>query len=63
VPIRVLFGVGDSAVHPSLAAAESAYADDYTVELVQTGHFILDERPDLVRAKLTALDSEIPRTT
>jgi pimeloyl-ACP methyl ester carboxylesterase len=60
VPIRVLFGVHDSAIHPSLAAAETANADDYTVEKVDAGHFILDERPDLVRAKLIALALEFP---
>ncbi|MCT7657308.1 alpha/beta fold hydrolase [Mycobacterium deserti] len=58
VPIRALFGLGDSAVHPSLAAAETANADDYTFEGVDAGHFILDERPDLVRAKLIALAAE-----
>jgi pimeloyl-ACP methyl ester carboxylesterase len=58
VPIRALFGVGDVAVHPSLAAPETARADDYTFEAADTGHFILDERPDLVRAKLIALAEE-----
>lgn len=56
VPIRALFGVHDTAVHPSLAAAETANADDYTLETVSgCGHFIVDERPDLVRARLVEL--------
>jgi len=56
VPIRVLFGVDDAAIHRELAAAETALADDYELELVEDcGHFIVDERPDLVRARLIAL--------
>ena len=61
MPIRVLFGMGDFAVHPSLASpsrATESNADDYTFEAVDSGHFVIDERPDLVRAKLIALASE-----
>ena len=58
VPIRALFGMADFAVHHSLAAPETARADDYTFEPVGTGHFVMDERPDLVRAKLIALAAE-----
>ncbi len=58
VPTRVLFGKDDTAIAPGLAAAETAHADDYTVEFVDSGHFIADERPDLVRAKLIALAEE-----
>lgn len=60
VPTRVLFGRRDIAIHPDLAAAETARSDDYTLELVDGGHFILDEQPDLVRAKLIALAEEFP---
>ena len=49
---------GDVGVHPSLASPETARADDYTLEPVDAGHFIIDERPDLVRAKLIALAAE-----
>ncbi|MEU7632320.1 alpha/beta hydrolase [Nocardia sp. NPDC049220] len=56
VPIRALFGVEDAAIHPSLAAEETARADDYRLELVANcGHFIAEERPDLVRARLVEL--------
>jgi len=58
VPIRALFGIRDFAIHQSLAAAETANADDYTLEKVDCGHFIIDERPDLVRARLVALADE-----
>ena len=60
VPTRALFGKDDTAIHPSLAAAETAHADDYTLELVDGGHFILDEQPELVRARLIDLANEIP---
>ncbi|WP_051407512.1 alpha/beta fold hydrolase [Nocardia sp. CNY236] len=56
MPIRTLFGVDDPAVHPSLAAEETAQADDYRLERVEDcGHFIVEERPDLVRARLLEL--------
>ena len=58
VPIRSLFGLGDAAIHRSLAAAETANAEDYTFEAADTGHFIVDERPDLVRARLIDLAEE-----
>lgn len=58
VPIRCLFGLGDAAVHPSLAAEETANADDYRLETVDASHFVVDERPDLVRAALVALAQE-----
>lgn len=58
VPIRVLFGMSDPAVHPSLASPRTANAADYTFEPVDAGHFIVDERPDLVRARLIALANE-----
>ena len=58
VPIRALFGMRDFAVHPSLASPRTANADDYTFEAVDAGHFVIDERPDLVRARLVALADE-----
>lgn len=60
VPTRVLFGRSDTAIHPDLAAAETARADDYTIDVVDGGHFILDEQPDLVRTKLIAVADEFP---
>lgn len=56
VPIRALFGVDDFAIHHSMAAADTARADDYTFEAITgCGHFVADERPDLVRARLLEL--------
>jgi pimeloyl-ACP methyl ester carboxylesterase len=62
VPIRALFGMADFAVHHSLASPETAQADDYTFEPVESGHFVIDERPDLVRAKLIAFAAETSST-
>jgi pimeloyl-ACP methyl ester carboxylesterase len=59
VTTRVLFGVEDMAVHVSLAAAETANADDYEIKRVSNcGHFIAEERPDLVRESLIAVAAE-----
>jgi hypothetical protein len=46
------------AVAPAFVAAETANADDYTLETVDASHFVVDERPDLVRKKLIALAEE-----
>jgi pimeloyl-ACP methyl ester carboxylesterase len=58
VPIRALFGTGDAAISQAMVAAETANADDYTLETVDASHFVVDERPDRVRAKLIALADE-----
>jgi pimeloyl-ACP methyl ester carboxylesterase len=49
VPTRMLFGKGDTALHHSLLAGYENHADDMKIEFVDDcGHFIADERPDLV---------------
>jgi pimeloyl-ACP methyl ester carboxylesterase len=58
VPVRVLFGVRDKVVRPSMVSPETANADDYTLETVDATHFVVDERPDVVRKKLIALAEE-----
>jgi pimeloyl-ACP methyl ester carboxylesterase len=61
VPTRAVFGVGDRALHWSLASPRTAIADDYRLELVpDCGHFIIDELPEIVRARLLALAAEFP---
>lgn len=60
VPTRAVFGVDDVAIDISLAAEETANAEDYRLEPVHgCGHFVADERPDLVRARLLALADEV----
>lgn len=49
VPTRMLFGTDDAALPPELLAGYERHADDMSVELVHDcGHFIADERPELV---------------
>jgi pimeloyl-ACP methyl ester carboxylesterase len=49
VPTLMLFGIDDAALRPELLAGYERHADDMRVELVEgCGHFIADERPDLV---------------
>ncbi len=56
MPVRALHGVDDQGVHYSLASERTALADDYEVSYVdRCGHFIADERPELVREHLIAL--------
>jgi pimeloyl-ACP methyl ester carboxylesterase len=48
-PTRIMFGTGDRVQPPRALEAAKAYADDLQVELAHgVGHFIADERPDLV---------------
>jgi pimeloyl-ACP methyl ester carboxylesterase len=55
VPTRMLFGVEDVVLRPELLAGYERHADDMEVELVQgSGHFIADERPELVAGRARA---------
>ncbi|MEX2106263.1 MAG: alpha/beta hydrolase [Solirubrobacterales bacterium] len=52
VPTLLLFGTDDAALRPSMLAGYQRHADEMRVELVPgCGHFIADERPDLVAAR------------
>lgn len=49
VPTHLLFGTGDQALRHTLLAGSERHADDMRVEKVEDcGHFIADERPELV---------------
>ncbi len=49
VPTRLLFGTGDRALPHQILAGYERHADDMELELVDDcGHFIADEKPDLV---------------
>ena len=49
VPTRIVFGERDRYVSPKLLPGYEPYADDMEVELVpDSGHFIVEEKPDLV---------------
>jgi pimeloyl-ACP methyl ester carboxylesterase len=52
VPTLLVFGVDDFVLRPSMLAGYQRHADQMRVELVEgCGHFIADERPDLVAAR------------
>jgi pimeloyl-ACP methyl ester carboxylesterase len=52
VPTRMLFGTGDAALSHQLLAGYERHADDMQIEKIDgCGHFIADERPDLVAAR------------
>jgi pimeloyl-ACP methyl ester carboxylesterase len=56
VPTRFLFGEDDPALRPPLLAGADRHIDDVEIELVpETGHFIVDERPDLVVERARAI--------
>jgi pimeloyl-ACP methyl ester carboxylesterase len=49
VPTLLLFGIDDAVLRPELLAGYERHADEMSVELVGgCGHFIADERPELV---------------
>ena len=53
VPTHLLFGEEDTAIDPGLLEGAAPYCDDLEIELVPgVGHFIVDERPDLVAARI-----------
>jgi len=53
VPTRILFGARDRYVSPKLLPGYEPHADDMEVELVpDSGHFIVEEKPDLVVDRL-----------
>ncbi len=62
VPTLLLFGADDFALRPQLLDGYERHADQMEVELVpDCGHFIADERPDLVAERAKAfLKSDAP---
>ncbi len=55
-PTLILFGANDRAQHPGLLAGYERNAPNLEVELVPgTGHFIVDEQPELVLARAREL--------
>jgi pimeloyl-ACP methyl ester carboxylesterase len=55
VPTLLVFGVDDFVLRPEMLAGYERHADDMEVELVEDcGHFIADERPDLITEKARA---------
>ena len=56
VPTRLLVGDGDAVIRGPLIEGWEPHADDMSAQLIPgCGHFIADERPDLVAAEARAL--------
>jgi pimeloyl-ACP methyl ester carboxylesterase len=55
VPVRLLFGRHDSAQDPRQLRGLRPHAPDSRIELADTSHWIVDERPDLVADRIQAL--------
>jgi pimeloyl-ACP methyl ester carboxylesterase len=59
VPTRLLLGTHDVPLHPALLTGCERHADEMEVELIPgAGHFLADERPDLVADRARALFAE-----
>jgi pimeloyl-ACP methyl ester carboxylesterase len=54
LPVKVLSGRSDPAVHPSLLGGLERHAPDAELEIVDGGHFLVDERPELVADRARA---------
>jgi pimeloyl-ACP methyl ester carboxylesterase len=53
MPVRMLYGEDDSVIRPAMLEGIAEHADDYALERVpDTGHFIADQRPELVADRL-----------
>lgn len=61
-PTLVLHGKGDKVVPARLSAKQERHADDLRVELVpDAGHFLPEEKPDVVAEKVLDFFQESPR--
>ena len=61
-PTQLLFGTDDFAISTDLLRGHEPYVDDMTVELVlDTGHFIEEERPELVNERALQFFGAEPR--
>jgi pimeloyl-ACP methyl ester carboxylesterase len=54
MPVKVLFGSRDPAQHVSQLAGLEAHAAELDVEVVDGGHWLVDEQPELVTARARA---------
>jgi surfactin synthase thioesterase subunit len=54
LPVKLLSGRGDPAVHPSLLGGLEPHAPAAELEIVEGGHFLVDERPELVADRARA---------
>lgn len=63
VPARIVFGAQDGALSPVVLRGIERHCDDVTVELVpDSGHFIAEEKPELVAERAAELFALHPAT-
>lgn len=63
VPTRILAGEADPVIRADILAGFEPYADDMSVEEIKgCGHFIAEERPDLVIERARELFAPVPST-
>jgi pimeloyl-ACP methyl ester carboxylesterase len=61
VPTRIVFGAADKALSPVVLRGIEHHCDDVTVELVpDSGHFIAEEKPELVAERAADLFEQHP---
>jgi pimeloyl-ACP methyl ester carboxylesterase len=61
VPTRVVFGAADKALSPVVLRGIEGHCDDVAVQLVpDSGHFIAEEKPELVADRAAALFEQHP---
>jgi pimeloyl-ACP methyl ester carboxylesterase len=61
VPARVVFGAQDGALSPVVLRGIERHCDDIAVELVpDSGHFIPEEKPELVAERAAELFAHHP---
>lgn len=64
VPTRIITGEADPVIRADILAGFEPYADDMSVEEVEgCGHFIAEERPDLVIARARELFGPVPSSS
>lgn len=64
VPTRILAGEADPVIRPEILAGYEAYADDMSVEVVERcGHFVAEERPDVVIERARELFGPVASAT
>lgn len=63
VPTRIVFGAADKALSPVVLRDIERHCDDVTVELVpDSGHFVAEEKPELVAERAAELFARHPIT-
>ncbi len=61
VPTQIVFGAADKAVSPVVLRGIERHCDDVAIELVpDSGHFIAEEKPELVADRAAALFEQHP---